>query len=362
MEQPFLKLNIAKTYPGFEMKVAASISAGITAIFGPSGSGKTTILDCIAGLRTIDEGEILLNQQMLASSDKKVNLRPEERRVGYMFQEGLLFPHYRVRENIYYGYKRTPPELRRVQPDQLIDILDLGLLLDRRPANLSAGEQQRVALARALATSPELLLLDEPLSALDMGLRGRILRYLKALHKDLSIPMIYVSHAISEVMAIADAALVISHGKQLAFDQPRKVLLEPYVHSLVGLGSLENMLDAEVVEDPSGSSLTPIKTGDALLWLTGIPEHITAGDLLSVAIRAGDIIIALDPPTRMSARNILRGRIEDIHRVDGSVLVYADVGTTLMVEITSEALETLALREGQDVYLVIKSSSIMVLA
>ena len=149
MEQPFLKLNIAKIYPGFEMKVAASISAGITAIFGPSGSGKTTILDCIAGLRTIDEGEILLNQQMLASSDKKVNLRPEERRVGYMFQEGLLFPHYRVRENIYYGYKRTPPELRRVQPDQLIDILDLGLLLDRRPANLSAGEQQRVALARA---------------------------------------------------------------------------------------------------------------------------------------------------------------------------------------------------------------------
>ena len=361
MNHTILDLNIRKCYPGFELKVEASLSPGVTAIFGPSGSGKTTILDCIAGLSSPDEGEIRLNQRPLVSLDHKINLRPEQRRVGYMFQDGLLFPHYRVKDNILYGYKRTPPEHRRVEPDQLIELLDLGPLLDRKPGNLSSGERQRVALARALATSPELLLMDEPLSSLDMGLRGRILRYLKALHKDLGIPMVYVSHAISEVMAIADTALVISHGKQLAFDQPHKVLLEPFVHSLVGLGDLENLLDVEVVERLPGNNLTAARSGEAVLWLAGISDNLADGDPLSIAIRAGDIIIAVDRPTRISARNILQGRIQGIHRVDGSVLVYADVGTLLMVEITPEALDNLKLHEGQNVYLVIKSSSIMVL-
>ncbi len=361
MAGPFLELAATKRYPTFELRVDASIPPGITAIFGPSGSGKTTVLDCIAGLRHPEEGEIALNGRMLASSAGNIRLRPEERRIGYMFQEGFLFPHYSVIDNISYGYKRTPRERRWIQPEQLVELLDLGSLLERRPANLSSGERQRVALARALATSPELLLLDEPLSALDMGLRGRILRYLKTVHRDLSIPMLYVSHAISEVMAIADMVLVISHGKQMAFDQPRKALLEPYVHSLVGPGSLENMLDGHVEEQQPGGSLTAVKSGEAVLWISGIPREMGHADPISVAIPARDIIVALDAPSRMSARNVLRGCVESIHPMDASVLVYADVGTSIAAEITPEALESLGLREGQDVYLVIKSSSIMAL-
>ena len=369
MNDAFLSFKIHKTYPGFGLEVDASFPAGITAIFGPSGSGKTTILNCIAGLSTPDEGEIYLHDRVLFSSSKKLNLRPDRRRVGYMFQENLLFPHYRVRENILYGFNLTPRERRRIEPEQLAELLDLGPLMERRPSNLSTGERQRVALARALATSPDLLLMDEPLGSLDVALKGRILRYLKDLHRELAIPMVYVSHSISEVLTIADSALVISRGRQLAFDEPRKVLLEPFVHSLVEMGSLENLLDVEIVEAGSSNSVTGAKIGDTELWIPRVPPNFRVGDIVSIAIRAGDIIVAVERPSRISARNILQGRIQGIHRVDGSVLIYAGVGAPstspragpLVVEITPEALDALELFEGQDVFLVIKSSSIMVL-
>ena len=209
MNDALLDLRVHKTYPGFTLGVNASFPPGVTAIFGPSGSGKTTILNCIAGLSTPDEGEILLHNRPLYSSSRGLNLRPEKRRVGYMFQESLLFPHYRVRENIFYGFKLTPPGRRRIEPEQLVELLELRPLMERHPSSLSTGERQRVALARALAASPELLLMDEPLGSLDIALRGRILRYLKELHRHLAIPMVYVSHSISEVLAIADMALVI---------------------------------------------------------------------------------------------------------------------------------------------------------
>ena len=153
-----------------------------------------------------DEGEISLRGQILFSSSQGINLPPEQRRIGYMFQESLLFPHLKVRDNILYGYNLTSPSIRRIDPSQLVTLLELDPLMDRRPENISVGERQRVVLARALATSPNLLLLDEPLASLHMGIKGRILRYLKAVHRDLSIPMLYVSHSMSEVLAIADKA------------------------------------------------------------------------------------------------------------------------------------------------------------
>ena len=361
MSDSFLELRMRKSYPGFSLDVDASFSKGVTAIFGPSGSGKTTILNCIAGLNTPDEGEIRLSDRVLYSSALGISLRPEKRRVGYVFQESFLFPHYSVRDNVLFGFKLTPPEQRRTEPEQLVRLLELGPLMDRKPANLSTGERQRVALARALATSPELLLMDEPLGSLDVALRGRILRYLKELHRELAIPMVYVSHSISEVLAIADQALVISGGRQLALDEPRKVILEPFVHSVVQAGDLENLLDAEVVESGPGNSLTRAKVGDTMLWVPGVASRVGAGDTVSISIRAGDIIVAVDRPERISARNILPGRIQGIHRVEEEVLLYADVGVPLLVEITPEALSSLELREGQDVFLVIKSSSIMVL-
>ena len=354
-----LKLQFRKSYPSFNLAVAASFPPGIVAVFGPSGSGKTTLLNCVAGLTTPDEGEIALNGQALFSSANKLNLAPEQRRIGYMFQESLLFPHLRVRDNILYGFKLTPPEQRRIDPEHLVKLLELDPLMERRPQGLSAGERQRVVLARALATSPAMLLLDEPLASLHMGLKGRILRYLRAIHQQLSIPMVYVSHSISEVLALADRALILHQGRQVAFDEPRRVLLEAGVTGVIDVEALENLFDVEVAEHRPSSGLTLAQMGEAILALPQV--EASPGTVISVAIRAADIILALEKPTRISARNILRARIEEIHAVGSRVLVYANLGRLWLVEITPEALESLDLQEGQEVFLVIKSSSIMAL-
>ena len=359
MNKPLLDFRIEKSYSGFTLEVEASFTSGITAIFGPSGSGKSTLLNCIAGLTRPGVGEISLNGRSLFSTSRGLNLPPEGRHMGYVFQEGLLFPHLNVRQNLAYGFKLTPAHRRRVDLEQLVELLELGPLLERPPATLSGGERQRVALARALATSPDLLLMDEPLGSLDMRLRGRILRYFKLLHRDLSIPMVYVSHSISEVLAIADAALVLSVGKRLALDHPRKVLLEPFVHPLLEMESLENLVEVEVIEHHPKSGLTKTRIGSTTLW---VPlTTATPGDRLFVTIRAGDIIVATEPPGPISARNVLRAHIQSIRRMDGVVLVETDVGEPILVEVSPEAVSSLDLRKGQDVFLLIKSSSVMVL-
>jgi molybdate transport system ATP-binding protein len=173
--------------------------------------------------------------------------------------------------------------------------------------------------------------------------------------------MVYVSHSISEVVAIAPKALVLSRGRQLAFDETRRVVLTPFVHSVVEGGSLENLLDVKLTQHGPDNNLSGARVGDTVLWLSGVPRHVVPGDTVSISIRAGDIIVAVERPERISARNILRGRIQGIHRVEDEVLLYVDVGVSLMVQITPQALSALELLEGQDVYLVIKSSSILVL-
>lgn len=311
-----------------------------------------------------DEGEIVLTGRAIYSSADKVVVSPEKRRVGYVFQNSLLFPHLTVQGNIEYGFKLTAPDLRRITPKQLIDLLDLEPVLHRNPTSLSGGEAQRVALARALAASPTLLLLDEPLASLDMGFKGRILRYLKVLHQELAIPMVYVSHSISEVMAIAHKVLVLSRGRQVAFDEPRKVLLESHVQELVETGNLENLLDVEVVESLEESDTMVTRLGDKELLVPyshPIKNKCQQGDVISIAIRAGDIIVSADMPGRLSARNILKIQIVGVHLVKGRVLIYANCGIQLVVEVTREAASNLNLHEGQDAYLVIKSNSIMIL-
>ena len=211
-----LSLKVRKTFDGFTLDCEAQFGDGVTAIFGPSGSGKSTLLNSIAGLVRPDEGEITFDGKALYSSHDGAHVPPEKRRFGYVFQDSALFPHMSVSDNIHFGYKLTAREDRRIEPSQLVELLQLQRLLERGVANLSGGERQRVALARALATSPRLLLLDEPLASLDGGLRGVILGYLKRIRRELGTPMVYVSHSISEVLALADNALVLRNGNVVA--------------------------------------------------------------------------------------------------------------------------------------------------
>ena len=357
--ESLLTFSVTKRFPGFSLECEAAFDSGVAGILGPSGSGKTTLLNCIAGFTTPDEGMIEVAGRVVFSTPRGVNVPPEKRRFGYVTQESALFPHMNVLENIMYGYRLTPPQRRRIDPAQLVELFQLSSLVDRRVTNLSGGERQRVALARALATSPNLLLLDEPLASLDGGFRGVIIEYLKRVRREFGTPMLYVSHSISEVMALAETALVLIEGKPLVHARLSQVLVHPGVADVADYATLENLVEAEVLSGGRDDGLAELKVGDTRL-LAPYP-HSRAGDVVIVSIRAGDIIVSLDVPSGISARNIVGAVVTEIHLVGPRVLVYADVGTRLVVEVTPGALRELDLREGQEVYLIIKTNSIMVL-
>ena len=359
MTAPTLSFRLTKRYPGFTLECEAGFDSGRVAIFGPSGSGKTTILDAVAGLTRPDEGEISIAGETVFSSESGRDLPPDKRRIGYVFQDSALFPHMSVRDNIEYGHKLTPPARRRLAPAQLVDLLALGALLDRSVTGLSGGERQRVALARALATSPDLLLLDEPLASLDVGFRGAIIRYLKRVSRELGTPIVYVSHSMSEVMALAEDVLVIDRGRKVAQAAPSTALAHPGVGALADYGTFENLLDAVVEEEADGDGMATLRVGDVLLSAPDV--RAGRGDETTVSIRAGDVILALEAPSRISAQNIVRGRVEQLHVRGARVLVYVDVGDRIVAEITPGALADLDLREGQEVYLIVKSTGILAL-
>ncbi len=356
---PLLTFNITKRFRDFALECEATFDCGVTAVFGHSGSGKTTLLNCISGMDSPTGGEIELLGRTIFSIEDGVNVPAEKRRIGYVFQDMALFPHMSVLDNIMYGYKLTPVPFREIEPGQLIDLFQLSPLLDRGVANLSGGERERVALARALATSPDLLLLDEPLASLDMGFRGVIIRYLKRIWRELRTPMIYVSHSISEVMALAESALVLSDGKPVVQDRPSSLLFHPGVSTIADYATLENLLDAQVVSRAGDGGLAELRVGDVRLLVSDVYRE--PGEEVTVSIRAGDIILARDAPSKLSARNILPATVREIHVSGPRVLVYADVGCDIVVEITLGALEDLELREGQQVHLIVKTNGIMVL-
>lgn len=354
-----IRLMVSKAFNGFALDCQAELSGGVTAIFGPSGSGKTTLLNCIAGLISPDEGIIEISGLTVFSSESKINLPPEKRRCGYVFQDACLFPHMKVRENVFYGYNLTPIKSREIDIEQLIQIFRLSPLMDRTVANLSGGERHRVALARALATSPKVLLLDEPLVSLDAPFRGAIIEHLKRVAKELRIPMLYVTHSLSEVLALADEVVVLDDGRKLAQGRPPELLVQPDVSYLSRYDSLENILPAMIMLPDNGEGTSVLRIGEVDLIAPVVYQ--AAGDTIMVSVRAADIILSKTAPTGISARNIVSGDIDEIHEVRERVLLYIDVGTLIIVEITLAALRDLDLSQGESIFLIIKTSSIIVL-
>ena len=356
--ESYVSFSLRKDYPGFSLECDGGFGRGVTAVFGPSGSGKTTLLDCIAGMATPDRGEISVGGSRVYSSQSGVNLPPEKRRFGYVFQHGALFPHLSVRDNIQYGHRLTPSRERGASPDDLADLLGLSHLMDRGVRNLSGGESQRVALARALAISPRLLLLDEPLRSLDAAYRGSILTYLKRVSEQLNTPMVFVSHSLSEVLAIAPHTLALNQGKAAAYGPTAEIMAHPDVAMFADYGTLENILDARVIESGGSEGTSRLRIGDT--ELVGPPTDAEPGSLVPVSVRAGDIILSLGVPPMTSARNAVPGVVRETRQAGGLVLVYVDVGERLVAEVTPGSASELGLRPGQDVYLVIKSNSILV--
>jgi molybdate transport system ATP-binding protein len=342
----------------FELDIDVSFDARLASIFGPSGSGKTTLLEAIAGLRNITDGEIEIHGRTVFSSARGINCPPQERGVGYVPQEGALFPHLSVRKNILFGASRGPGSShpRNIRMEHVLSVLEIGALLDRPVTKLSGGEAQRVALARAILSQPRLLLLDEPLASLDIGLRERILPYLARVRDEFEIPMIYVTHNLTEVLTLADWVLMIQQGRLVTQGVPKQALRSAHAIMQLPEEQFENVFTVNFVEsDPeAGRTKVRLQAGQELF----IPYLLKpANPILQIRISADDILIATKRPDDISAGNILPGIVQRIDAADGQVMVTVAAGDEFYARLTAAAVKRLNLMENTRVFLIIKTSS-----
>lgn len=342
----------------FRLQAAFSSDAGVTALFGRSGCGKSTTLNLIAGLLQPDRGRTVIGDAVLYDSERGINLRPEKRRIGYVFQEGLLFPHLSVRRNLVYGRFFTPPAERWADFNRIVVLLDLGSLLDRRPHHLSGGEKQRVAIGRALLANPRLLLMDEPLASLDAGRRGEILHYIERLRDDIGVPIIYVSHAIEEVVRLAGYMVLLSNEKIAASGSVQELMGRIELRRLVGRYEGGAVIDACVVARDLESGLAQLAFSGGKLLVPDVDALV--GSTLRVRVRARDVSIALERPRDISVLNCLRARIVEIGTEPGaSVDLRLDVaGTVIIARITRYSVNSLRLAMGQEVWALVKAVSL----
>ena len=353
-ESPKIRLNFRKSLGNFTLRVNCTLETKVSAFLGVSGSGKSTLLNCVSGTLTPDEGEIAFGDEILYASAAGINLPPEKRRFGYVFQEGYLFPHLTVAQNIRYGQ----PNPRK--SSDAIGVLEISELLQRYPKELSGGQRQRVAIARALAMEPRMLLMDEPLAALDSALKDRIIPYLHHVKEVFEIPILYITHTFSEAMALADEAFLIADGEIMANGEPHRLLTAPSAMPIAQMTGVENILFLPVTDSNKARGLTALEIGSQSLIIPYIDVEV--GEVVPVAIRAEDIIIALEPDISVSARNILPGKIQYLDvRSERTWLSILVEWHHLAVKITHEARDQLQLREGSEVYCVMKASAINIL-
>jgi molybdate transport system ATP-binding protein len=342
---------------GFSLNAAFSApAAGVTALFGPSGSGKTTLLRCIAGLERAS-GTLSMNGEVW--QDQTVFLPVHKRPLGYVFQEASLFTHLSVRANLEYGLKRIAPAERKVPLEQVVEWLGLARLIGRGdPARLSGGERQRIAIGRALLTSPRVLLMDEPLSALDTDSKQEILPYLERLHRELNIPVLYVSHAMDEVARLADHLVLMKNGGVIASGPLRETLASldlPLAH----FDDAGVVVEAAVAQHDDIYHLSRLDFAGGALWV-GLINQPT-GTMVRARVLARDVSIATALPQGSSISNILAARIVEV-RDEGPdrVNVKMRIGEShLLSRITRRSCDLLALAIGMEVYAQVKSVALM---
>lgn len=342
----------------FELDIDVCFDARVVSIFGPSGSGKTTLLDAITGLRDITAGEIEIDGSTLYSSSRGVNRPARERGIGYVPQEGALFPHLSVRKNILFGAGRSTGVNRSsaISMEHVLSVLEIGNLLDRPVTQLSGGEAQRVALARAILSQPRLLLLDEPLASLDIGLRERILPYLARVRDEFDLPMIYVTHNLTEVLSLADWVLMIRQGRLVTQGVPKEALRSIQAIMQLPEDQFENVLTVTFVESDAEAGRTKVRlqTGHELfIPYLSKPEN----KMIQIRISADDILVAIKPPEGISAGNILPGTVRRIDAIDGQAMVTVAAGDEFCARLTASAVKRLGLVAETPVFLIMKTRS-----
>lgn len=340
---------------GFRLRTSLQIALGpqVTVLFGPSGSGKTTVLRCIAGLEPLTEGRIQFNERIWADSARGIHLPPQERSVGYLFQDYALFPHLSVRDNIAYGIANGPKADRDNRVRSIAERLQVLELLDRRPSELSGGQQQRVALARALARNPELLLLDEPLSALDGPTRDRVREELAGLLKTLQLPAIVVTHDWIDALRLGDLLVVMSNGAILQTGAPQDVFARPEHADVAAAVGMETVAAGSVIG--RGNESLVLRVGNAELVAVD-PKDGQAQYF--VCIRGENVTLETAHAGQSSARNHLPGVVREIVPAGSLWRVTVDVGCDIVALVTRQSLEDLSLAKGSQVFAVFKASAV----
>jgi molybdate transport system ATP-binding protein len=353
-----IEIDLELPLASLALRVQARLDFGVTAVMGPSGSGKTSLLEAIAGLRRGARGRVVLDGDALLDSERGLALPPEARRVGYVPQDAGLFPHLTAHANVRFGARADAEAVASA-----IATLEVGGLVDRYPASLSGGEKQRVALARALATRPRLLLLDEPLAALDVGLRERILPYLLRVRDAWKTPVLYVTHNVGEAMALAGHVLLLRDGRVEAEGAPFDLLALPGMASASEQG-VENLFSGRVrANDPEGGVTTvDLEAGQSIA--VPLAPARAPGSPVTVAVRAEDVIVSKAAPEGISARNLYAVRITALSRAGADVTLRCDSTAAAdaaplewIVRVTPAAVTSLGLQPGQSVFLAVKSHS-----
>lgn len=344
----FLEVSVQKTFSEFRCQASFSLQNKKCGVFGPSGSGKSTLMHMIAGLLKPDVGRIVLNGQTLFDHKEKINLPPESRRVGVVFQHAHLFPHMSVKSNLLYGMKRIPEQERTIRAEQLLDVLQVDKLLNRRVSSLSGGERQRVALGRTILACPHLILLDEPMSGLDGKLKYQIIPYLQRVFSEFSIPMLFISHSLQEMRMMTDEVIIMSP------DGTRQLPTEELARSSVGSGGqgYTNLLHLDAPEDLG--KLVSYRWGTNRLMLVKTAKNSPG----QFALNSRDIVLFKKHPEATSARNMLPCVVRKTYETEWLVGVELDCGgNALIAEIVPQSLKEMDIHPGSELVAVFKASA-----
>jgi molybdate transport system ATP-binding protein len=354
-----LLVDIRARAGAFELAVAfETAETGVTALFGPSGAGKSLTLAAVAGALKPDAGRIVADGEVLFDRAGRIDRPMERRAVGWAFQDGRLFPHLDVEANLRYGLKRARGRPARVGFDEVVETLDIRPLLRRRTRDLSGGERQRVGIGRALLSQPRLLLMDEPLSALDAARKAEVLPFLERL-KGLGLPVLYVTHSLSEVLRLADRLVLLEAGRTVAQGPAAELVSRPDLPMLAARADTAAALDAVVTAHDERRGLSRLDAMGASLLTPLIARPV--GAKVRAVVLARDVLLATTQPAGLSARNVLPGRIESLTaRADGAVLARVALGDgpRILSAITRDAVEALGLAEGAAVWAIVKSVAV----
>lgn len=365
-----LSVRVRKPRPAedrspFVLEVTLEILPGVTIVFGPSGAGKSTLLDCIAGLLRPESGRISIGDDVLLDSECGIDVRPAKRHIAYVFQSLALFPHMTVEQNVAYGLAKMPDPQRAHHVLEMLGAFRVEKLAARKPGELSGGERQRVALARSLATAPRVLLLDEPLTALDAGLKKSIMDDLRAWNAAKNIPILYVTHSRDEVDALGERVIALDQGKIAGTGTPHEVLETPRRSAMAQAAGFENVLNGKVTELREADGVMRVRLEESTCEIETPLGYATVGSRVKVAIRAGDILLATERPHGLSARNVIAGKIISLEQRGAMFIALVNTegerGVVFTVYLTPGAKRALELDVNRAVWLVLKTYSCHVL-